>query len=144
MLPGGSSAEAIVWFELVNSSGVAQPGYNVLTGEGIIGAYTASINGAAVTLPLTPTEEITPQLYWRFRVQWYSQQNLRTVTSELVELESVGADLLLPEFLALTPPNAASPIWAKVTGFTDIAAVSEIPSTEITGTLYIIFPGLTL
>jgi len=119
-LPGGATnTDVDISLELVDANGAPQPGYDEVSGAGVVGAYTATVRDDAIVIAVPATEGLVPALYWVFRVQWGARAGWRTYTSGLIELASAGGDLTLPEFLDL----AAIP--GTITGLTadEVAAI---------------------
>ncbi len=142
-VPGGTATtEVAVSWELVDTNGAPQLGYDELLGDGVAGAYATTVRDAVVTVPLQLTTELVPTLYWRFKAQWGSLTGYRSYTSSNITL-AAGGDLTLPEFLALEAvPGAATDLTANElaaiqeanapTGLNPFATIGDLTASTIT------------
>lgn len=161
-LPGGASnTDVLISLELVDADSAPQPGYDTVTGAGVVGTYTHTMRSEAITLALAATEGLTPQLYWLFKARWGSASGYRLYTSGLIELASAGGAITLSEFLSLAEipgtitgltadeiaairaadsPSAANPFatMAIFDGLTVLAVVDALPDPQVAGTLYMV------
>jgi len=129
-LPGGPAARVSVRITATDPAGKPIDVYRIADDSGVVGTRTISLGTDAVTVSLPPNTDLRPPSAWKLEVLNFG----RRVRRAIVQMEA-GDPMSFADMLDLPSPGDF-----VLTGLERIAVVTELPLTQVSGTLYFVMP----